>query len=448
MKKALIILRVSDQMQEERNSLEKQEEQAVAYCKFKDYSVYKIIKTVVSGRKNNRTDFMELEDEIERNNFDVLVFYELSRLARNAYFIHKLVHSLRQKEIAFESITESYLNSDSPTSKMMLGIMASQAEIESDMTSKRVRNRMKFYASQGYFLFPPPLGYRLEDKILYPIEEEAAKVKSIFSDFVSGYSIKKLGDKHNKAANSIKKILTNVTYLGKVKFGFEGMNQNTGKRVVGLEGEIFEGKHEAIIDEKTFELAQTILKSRSRKITREVREENILTGILVHYDGSRMYGKRYPTRNKKGFYRLYYCRHCNKSIASHRIEKVVLDTIKEYSKTLKFLDIKPVKKKKNYDKEIRKLNAKKERIVETYADGFLSREKYLEQAKKIDEKILEIKATANEIPNDTATLKEKLLQDIKNIDKKENFEKKNIIRLFIEEIVFTKEGGVDITFKF
>ena len=109
MKKALIILRVSDQLQEDRNSLEKQEEQALDYCKFKGYTVYKTLKTVVSGRKNDRADFIELENEVEKNSFDVLVFYELSRIARNAYFIHKLVHNLKQKEIEFESITESYL---------------------------------------------------------------------------------------------------------------------------------------------------------------------------------------------------------------------------------------------------------------------------------------------------------------------------------------------------
>ena len=137
MKKALIYLRVSDQVQEDRDYLSKQEEQAVEYCEFKKYHIYKVIKEVGSGRKDDRAGFMELEDEIEDNTFDVLIFYELSRLARDTYVIHKLIKSLRVKEIEFESITEPHLNSESPTSKLMLSFKASLAEIESGTISKR-----------------------------------------------------------------------------------------------------------------------------------------------------------------------------------------------------------------------------------------------------------------------------------------------------------------------
>lgn len=440
MKKALIILRVSDEKQEERNSLEKQEEQALDYCKYRGYTVYKVLKTVVSGRKIDREDFLELEKEIENNTFDVLVFYELSRLARNAYFIHKLVHSLRQKEIDFESITESYLNSESPTSKIMLGIMASQAEVESDVISKRVRNRMKFYASQGYHLFPAPLGYDVKDKILYP-NAAAEKVRSIYKDFLSGSSIRKLTLKYKMSHPGIVRVLTNVTYLGKIKFGFEGKNQKTGKRVQGLDGEIFEGKHEAIIDKETFELVQEMRKKKYRSANIH-DNKNILSGLLIHKCG-KLYGKR-----TLDGYRLYNCRKCNKSISADNIERAVIEAMKKYAYDIKFLNIKSGNKKLDNSKKIKKLQAKKERVIETYADGYLERKKYLEKIKEIDSEIK--KLNIDDISNKEIdiTLKEKLLLEIKNIDSKKDLEKKQLINLFIEKIYLCHDGTPEITFKF
>lgn len=445
MKKALIILRVSDQLQEDRNSLEKQEEQALDYCKFKGYTVYKTLKTVVSGRKNDRADFIELENEVEKNSFDVLVFYELSRIARNAYFIHKLVHNLKQKEIEFESITENYLNSDSPTSKIMLGIMASQAEIESDMISKRVRNRMKFYASQGYHLFPAPLGYDLRDKILYP-NEQAETVRQIFTDFVNGYSFNKLRDKYNLSVPGIKALLSNMTYLGKIRFGFEGKNASTGKRVTNLPGEVFEGKHEAIIDLEIFELAQIISKERCRKKLKIHTNKNILTGIIRH-NNDRMFGRR-----GSDDYRYYACSVCQKSISAKKIEKIVIDSLIEYAKTLVFLDKKKVKKTKdkNVDnnKKIVELNEKKNRIIETYSDGFISRENYLKKVKEIENEIQALSIPISAEKEDESNLKESLLNDIFDIANKDDVEKKQIIHLFIEKITFTDDRDVEIIFKF
>lgn len=441
MKKALIILRVSDEKQEERNSLEKQEEQALDYCKFKGYTIYKTLKTVVSGRKIDRTDFIDLENEIKNNTFDVLVFYELSRLARNAYFIHKLVHSLKQKEIAFESVTESYLNSDSPTSKIMLGIMASQAEVESDIISKRVRNRMKYYASQGYHLFPAPLGYDVKDKILYP-NSKAETVREIYKDFISGYSIRKITIKYNMSSPGIKRILTNVTYLGKTKFGFEGKNHNTGKRTQNLDGEIFEGKHEAIIEQETFDTVQNILKKKYKTVNQR-ENDNILSGILTHKCG-KMYGKK-----TLDGYRLYNCRSCNKSISAKNLEDSVIETIKEYANNLDFLEVKKQKyKKEDNTKTIKKLLKKKDRIIETYSDGHISRENYLGKIKEIETEVKELSKNISDENIIDSTLKDKLLEDLKKIDEKSITEKKQLIFLFVENIFLDEEGIPEITFKF
>ncbi|MBC2855446.1 recombinase family protein [Cetobacterium sp. 2A] len=450
MKKALIILRVSDQHQEERNSLEKQEEQALHYCSFKGYEIYKVIKTVVSGRKNNREDFLELEREIEENNFDVLVFYELSRLARNAYFIHKLVHSMRIKEISFESITESYLNEGTPTSKIMLGIMASQAEIESDIISKRVRNRMQFYASQGYHLFPAPKGYRLENKVLVIDEADSQNIREIFKKFLEGSSYKSLSREYNLSSLSIKRILGNVTYLGKIKFGFEGKNPNTGKWEKNKAGAIYEGKHKAIIDDTTFGLVQELINQKDKSRNKVIESDYILTGLMHHKcDNSRMFGKTHR-RKKTGLYRLYYCNKCYKTIKADILEELILSSLKEKIVELNFLEKKSINKKvKNVQDVVNKLFSKRGRIIEMYGDGVINREEYLKNIKDIDKKISELDSKDKKIEKDTnmdILLKDKLVEIIENFENLTISEKKSLLNIFIEEIIIDDE--VLITFKF
>ncbi len=450
MKKALIYLRVSDEMQELKDSLKKQEDQAINYCNFKNYTIYKVIKEVGSGRRRDqREGFIELEKEISRNTFDVLIFYELSRLARNQYLLHNLIHNLKINRISFESITESYLNSDSPTSKMMLGFLASMAEIESDMTSKRVRNRMKHYASEGYWMFQPPRGYRLENKILQVHEEEAKVVKEIFKEFISGASIKKLKATYNLSDPGIKNLLSNVAYIGKTKFGFAGRDKHTGKRVNNLPGEVFEGKHEAIIDDKTFNMAQNILSNKKRKYRSYIVDNKfLLTGLLKHNCGYSANGKRQKTG-----YTLYRCRDCEKSIPATLVEKVVVKEFKSYCKDLKYFKNKKISKKK--DKSLNKLatlKSKRSRIVESYMDGNINREYYLKLIDEMDNEISTIKNSMGEekskVPKIFTDNYELLLQMVNTFDDKDIIEKNKILKLFIEAVVYKdKESELEIIYK-
>lgn len=440
MKKIILYLRVSDELQADKDSLVKQEEQALQYCKYKGYTVHKVIKEVASGRKNNREGFLELESEIERAEFDILVFYELSRLARTAYVIHKLINSLRIANISFESITEPHLNSDSPTSKLMLGFMSSIAEVESDMISKRVKTRMKHYASQGYWLFKAPLGYNLgSDKILIE-NSDAELIKEIFTQFINGKSLTKIQKDYNTSHGALKRILTNVAYIGKTKFGFERKDNLTGKTLRNLEGEVFQGKHKPIIDDETFSLVQIKLKDISNKVTRANDSEHLLSGILRHQGCDyKAYGK-IQTKDKY-MNRYYTCTSCYKSINAKIVEEVVIESAKEYIKNLNFLDRVSQKKKTTIDKDKKKSNliSKKDRIVNAYMDNNISRDEYLKKIKEIESELELLKEDVPTEESNTTTLKNRLIFMFEHFDEKTIFEKKAILHLLIEEIVYEKQ---------
>ncbi|WP_319201873.1 recombinase family protein [uncultured Ilyobacter sp.] len=446
MKKALVYLRVSDPNQEIRDSLNKQEEQTLRYCEFKGYHIFKIIKEVGSGRRNDREGFKELEEEIENNSFDVLIFYELSRLARNTYILHNLIHDLKINKISFESVTENYLNSDSPTSKLMLSFIASMAEMESDMTSKRVQNRMKYYTSQGFWMFQPPKGYVLENKILKINDNESEEVKSIYNEFLKGASYADLSREYNISHPGLINLLTNVAYIGKTKFGFEGRDKDTGKRFKGGDGTVYEGKHESIIDRGTFDAVQSLIKSKSDNRHRSNKGDYLLTGILRHNNcNMKMYGKKNPNRKD---YRYYQCSSCYFSISIRKIEKIVIDNFKEYSQNLKELKKNVRIKKVTPEKEVNSVKSKRKRIVQAYMDGNIEREYYLKEIESID-KIIKVLEKKIETPKKEKTLTnyDILIKLLKNFDEKDNVEKNSILKLLIDEIIIIDRENIEIIFK-
>ena len=450
MKKVIIYLRVSDQIQEDRDSLIKQEEQVRSYCKFKGYKIYKVIKEVGSGRRDDREGFKELEKEIALNKFDILVFYQLSRLARNAFLLHKLVNDLEKNEIAFESATESYLNSDSPVSKMIFSFMASIAEMDSDTISKNVTTRMLWYVSQGYWKFQPPKGYNLgEDGVLYS-NEEASIVNDMFKEFLNGASYADLCRKYHLSHPGVKNALTNVLYIGKTKFGFEGRNKKTGKRVKGLSGEVFEGQHEGIVDKELFNAVQTLIKTKEEKRLKSSRGRYLLSGLARHYCCPRkMSGKR--QKRVTGFYRYYNCATCEKIVVSAtELEDNVLENFKVYCKSLRSLE--GNKKRSILDdinRKVASLNNKKNRIFEVYMDGHITRDRYLKEIKTIENDVtkLQEKISNYKETEDITSNYESLLKLLRNFDKKSELEKNTILKLFIEEITVIDKENIEIIYK-
>ena len=453
MKKALLYIRVSDEMQEEKNSLAYQEKEVMEYCKYKKYEVYKKIAEVGSAwREGERKGFEELEYEIEKANFDILVLYSISRLARNQYVAHTIMHKLRMNEIEYEVVTEPFLNSNSPFSKQMFALLASQAEMESDLKSDVVRRRMLQKTREGYWLFQPPMGYDLKDNILYP-NNEAEKVRNMYKDLISGYPINELCRKYSISNPGVRRVLTNVAYLGKTKFGFEGRDKK-GKRVTNKPGEIFDGKHEAIIDEETFYIAQNVLKSIRNKhfsiVKHLERPSFILSGLLFHVsclETAKMHGRSILRKNGSR-YEYYLCckRGCNFSILKNNIEPVVIDELKKYASGMNLG--KKEDKKENFSSKIKQLEKKKENLIDAYTEGYLEREIFRKKMNEVESSLVMFRKENKKEEKKPVNLDKKLKKLLKNFDEKDCLEQRKILCLFIDKIVVHDKENVEIFFKF
>jgi len=116
---------------------------------------------------------------------------------------------------------------------------------------KRQKKAMIKKASQGKLMSRIPFGYKMENKKLV-LAENFMEVEEIFEKFLTeNISLTKLAKKHNFSVNGLKKILTNFTYIGKIKFN----------------GQIYEGNHQPIISSTLFNHVQNKLERLGIKFT-------------------------------------------------------------------------------------------------------------------------------------------------------------------------------------
>ena len=115
---------------------------------------------------------------------------------------------------------------------------------------KKLKNRgeiqkqgMVKKAIKGGVMSRAPFGYLIENKKLIPAENKD-EIIDIFEEFLNNkISLRQLAEKHSLSVNGLKKILTNFTYIGKIKFN----------------NQIFEGNHEPILSSTLFNHVQNKL---------------------------------------------------------------------------------------------------------------------------------------------------------------------------------------------
>ena len=263
----------------------------------------------ISGTNTKkREEFNRLIEDCMAGKVDMVVTKSISRFARNTLDCLKYIRQLKDKNIAVFFEKEA-INTLDAKGEVLLTIMASLAQQESQSLSQNVRLGLQYRYQQGKVQVCANrfLGYDKDEDgnlVINPVEAEV--VKRIYREYLSGKSYYQIGKELSAdgirtaagndywLASTLKKILTNEKYIG------DALLQKTvttdflnKKRVVnkGIAPQYYvEGSHEAIIP---------------RELFMQVQEEMVRRARLRTDSGNRrVYSGKYA------FSSIIYCAHC------------------------------------------------------------------------------------------------------------------------------------------
>lgn len=234
-KRAIGYLRVSDlkQMGERHNSLETQETRFQEYCQRYSLTPIATFTDVVTGRRDDREEYLRMVDCAKQGGADVIVVQFLDRFGRNPKEILQRYWELEAHEVSVVATDEDIRE------ELVLLVKAGMAGAESRQISERVRANIGTAVSKGVHAGRPPYGLRpikdvTEGKVIIHWElepEEAPVVREMYRLAVEenlGYKAiaDRLSAKEYRAhagrpfaAYTVQRILTNPAGMGTLVYG-------------------------------------------------------------------------------------------------------------------------------------------------------------------------------------------------------------------------------------
>lgn len=254
-----IYTRVSTEEQaKEGFSLEAQRDLLEKYAKENGFEVYGIYcDEGYSGENYERPEIQRLFKHLWEGKFKAILVKSVDRISGRMSDISKLLDDVLLPNRCRLLVSDNNLDSSTLNGSMFINLLGTFAQYERGMIIERVKTGMEERAEQGFWNGGIVLGYDNVNKSLVINNEEALLVKKILELRAEGngykYIAKTLNEEGHRSKKgklfsicTIKTILENEVYIGKVKWGKR--RDNGAKRRKGeTEGFLLvDGKHEAI----------------------------------------------------------------------------------------------------------------------------------------------------------------------------------------------------------
>ena len=253
-----------------------------------------------TGTKENRPGFQSLLQACRDGKVDLVIIKSISRFARNTVTALQCMKELDDLGVTIY-FEEEKLYSTSGECELIRNIMASYWRIKKDFEQGLL------WGGRDYF------GYKIVDRKLVVVPEQAKVIKYIFDLYEQGFGDSMISKILNKEGykpllndkwtrNSVIYILKNEIYTGDLLLQKTYHENYLTKKSVKNKGErdmyYVEDDHEAIIDRDTFKRCLAIRAERAAKVA-PTRENGVypFTGIII----CGTCGKHY--RHKVGAYR-------------------------------------------------------------------------------------------------------------------------------------------------
>lgn len=264
----------------------------------------------ISGvNTKKRDEFQRMINDCHDGKIDMVITKSISRFARNTVDCLNYTRALKNKNIGVYFEKEN-INTLDAKGEVLMTIMASLAQQESESISANVRLGLQFRYQQGKVQVNHNwfLGYTKDnDGHLIIDEEQAEVVKRIYREYLSGNSLLKIkrsleadgilngAGRAKWNESNIKQILTNEKYIGDALLQKTYTVDILEKKREANRGQVpkyyVEGSHEGIIPKDIF-----------IKVQEEIaRRANLTNGATQH---KRVFSGRYALSG------IVFCAHC------------------------------------------------------------------------------------------------------------------------------------------
>ena len=281
-----------------------------------------------------RPALKQMLDDMAHGLVNIVVVYKVDRLSRSILDFHNMMKYFEEYGANFVSITQSFDTSTS-MGKLTLNMLLSFAQFEREVSSERVRDKIRASKAKGLWMGGAPrLGYDLINKKLVVNPTEAEQVRHLFEKYLELQSVNDLTEyaqqkgiygkrwatakRQMRGGNPISKmsmhrILRDKVYIGQIE----------NKK----EGTFAKGEHEPIISNELFNRVQIALANNSNNKTTSTCAPNILTGKLFNHNGEKFINQMTSGKGKrkihyyatKGFYLTAAC-----------VDEIVVKTITRF----------------------------------------------------------------------------------------------------------------------
>lgn len=363
-------------LKSESNSIGNQRELIRAFIhEQQDMELYDIyVDDGFSGSNFDRPEFKRMISDIEAGKVNCVIVKDLSRFGRDyiesGRYIQKIFPALSVRFIALTDHYDSF-QADVSESGIILPVKNFINDSYCRDISTKVKSQFEVKRKNGECIAPfAPYGYKKaeNDKSrLVPDEYAADIVRKIFAWKIEGMAISAIAEKLNGlgvlspkeykkstgnykggfsgavksewSSSTIKRILTNETYLGHMVQGKkEKINYKLKKSVDKPREEWIkvENTHEAVISEDQFQIVQNLLKVDGR-VSPVTEKNSLFTGILFCGDCGEQMIKR--TNRYKDTCKVHYiCSTKNRgdgcsrhSIEEEQLKEIVAEMLRHYA---------------------------------------------------------------------------------------------------------------------
>ncbi len=303
-----------DGLEQEFNSLDAQREACEAYILSQRHEGWTLVPARYddggfSGGNMERPGLKSLLADVDAGLVDVIVVYKVDRLTRSLADFAKIVERLDAKEASFVSVTQAF-NTTTSMGRLTLNVLLSFAQFELEVTGERIRDKIAASKKKGLWMGGPvPLGYQVIERKLVPVPEEAERVRTIMSLYLELKTVPALIERL-AADGIVTKVQqrTSGPHKGGIPFArgslFYLLKNPVYRGKIVHKGKVYDGEHEAIVDEELWNAVQAQLaeKAPPRKRPKNSRNDALLNGIITDPEGRPVV----PTFATKGSRRYSY----------------------------------------------------------------------------------------------------------------------------------------------